>query len=639
MSTAHLSLDDFAFPPHRPHSAYELPYALGAPQSSSSIYPQSHLDPSTLASHSSRHLHQIPSDSSQSLYLPENPEAYLNPYTSSGIAYPYLDSHLSQYSLLHRPTSPHSVYTATSGWAAPDPYGAPYDAAASSSSFLHNLQNVIDSTHTSQVQQSANAAQAAAVAAAAQRSSSPSSSSWTLSGSLDPTTGVFQRSVEHPRLRTAQACEKCRIRKAKCSGDHPACQRCISRGLQCEYAPERKMRGPNKNKRKSISQKRSETSPSGSDNRRSSIASIASTVSSSSDADPSQHAATAAAAANSTSRPQSRASPHSAALPVADAPRPRATTVTVGALQRAVEHQQLPSGPSPTRQRPPPLQLDGAARQFYPSYPNLVSQYTRANELSTAYGTHEHEGNSSDTSTITAESQARPASLPPYLLEAYSRIALANNEHAQESAFHDPSPFVMAPGTTTTMTAAPSTSTESSGMARSHAFHQHQHHPSLLSSSSSSEFPSDLSAYLNSSPADALSVYSNPRSNSSDMSAPITPLSLSSDGLHDSGMHEHELGYSDDYASTAGPGPLDLSGFAHDDSVLGGTGGGQHSYADMQAAFSGMEDIFRPKSAPAEVSGAADDWDVVMLADDETPRADTDRKLSHVGRLLADASA
>ena len=161
----------------------------------------------------------------------------------------------------------------------------------------------------------------------------------------------------------------------------------------------------------------------------------------------------------------------------------------------------------------------------------------------------------------------------------------------------------------------------------------------MLSSSSSSEFPSDLSAYLNSSPADALSVYSNPRSNSSDMSAPITPLSLSSDGLHDSGMHEHELGYSDDYASTAGPGPLDLSGFAHDDSVLGGTGGGQHSYADMQAAFSGMEDIFRPKSAPAEVSGAADDWDVVMLADDETPRADTDRKLSHVGRLLADASA
>ncbi|KAH9885571.1 hypothetical protein C8Q73DRAFT_659472, partial [Cubamyces lactineus] len=152
--------------------------------------------------------------------------------------------------------------------------------------------------------------------------------------------------------------------------------------------------------------------------------------------------------------------------------------------------------------------------------------------------------------------------------------------------------------------------------------------------------PSDLSAYLNSSPADALSVYSNPRSNSSDVSAPITPLSLSSDGMHDSGMHEHELAYPDEYAGTAGPGPFDVSGFAQDDSVLSGAGAGQHSYADMQAAFGGMEDIFRPKSAPAEVSSGAGDWDVVMLADDdETPRADTDRKLSHVGRLLADASS
>jgi hypothetical protein len=38
---------------------------------------------------------------------------------------------------------------------------------------------------------------------------------WTLAGSLDPTTGIFYRTPEHPRLRTAQACEKCRARKAK----------------------------------------------------------------------------------------------------------------------------------------------------------------------------------------------------------------------------------------------------------------------------------------------------------------------------------------------------------------------------------------------------------------------------------------
>ncbi|KAF4566161.1 hypothetical protein EYR40_002025 [Pleurotus pulmonarius] len=73
----------------------------------------------------------------------------------------------------------------------------------------------------------------------------------TLAGSLDPTTGIFYRTPEHPRLRTAQACEKCRTRKAKCSGEHPACQRCITRGLVCEYAKEGRVRGPNRVKSKS----------------------------------------------------------------------------------------------------------------------------------------------------------------------------------------------------------------------------------------------------------------------------------------------------------------------------------------------------------------------------------------------------
>ncbi|KAJ3574585.1 hypothetical protein NP233_g1674 [Leucocoprinus birnbaumii] len=69
-----------------------------------------------------------------------------------------------------------------------------------------------------------------------------------LAGSLDPTTGIFYRTPEHPRLRTAQACEKCRTRKAKCSGEHPSCKRCINRGLVCEYAKEGRVRGPNKTK-------------------------------------------------------------------------------------------------------------------------------------------------------------------------------------------------------------------------------------------------------------------------------------------------------------------------------------------------------------------------------------------------------
>ncbi|KAJ7474814.1 hypothetical protein FB451DRAFT_1464904 [Mycena latifolia] len=90
----------------------------------------------------------------------------------------------------------------------------------------------------------------------------------TLAGSLDPTTGIFYRTPEHPRLRTAQACDKCRTRKAtvcspsfplcvgagsqlcaQCSGDHPSCARCLARGLVCEYAKEGRVRGPNRTPR------------------------------------------------------------------------------------------------------------------------------------------------------------------------------------------------------------------------------------------------------------------------------------------------------------------------------------------------------------------------------------------------------
>ncbi|KAG6818703.1 hypothetical protein H0H93_002648 [Arthromyces matolae] len=74
-----------------------------------------------------------------------------------------------------------------------------------------------------------------------------------LAGSLDLATGIFYRSYDSPRLRTAQACEKCRARKAKCSGEHPTCKRCFTRGLVCEYAKEGRVRGPNKIKPKPTS--------------------------------------------------------------------------------------------------------------------------------------------------------------------------------------------------------------------------------------------------------------------------------------------------------------------------------------------------------------------------------------------------
>lgn len=51
--------------------------------------------------------------------------------------------------------------------------------------------------------------------AAAEEQPPPPPPSWAMSGSLDPATGIYQSAPEHPRVRTQQACEKCRGRKAK----------------------------------------------------------------------------------------------------------------------------------------------------------------------------------------------------------------------------------------------------------------------------------------------------------------------------------------------------------------------------------------------------------------------------------------
>ncbi|EAU88713.2 hypothetical protein CC1G_01086 [Coprinopsis cinerea okayama7 len=55
--------------------------------------------------------------------------------------------------------------------------------------------------------------------------------------STSSTTNTEQRSISPPSIkpRTAQACDKCRERKTKCSGERPTCMRCFSRGLICHY--------------------------------------------------------------------------------------------------------------------------------------------------------------------------------------------------------------------------------------------------------------------------------------------------------------------------------------------------------------------------------------------------------------------
>ncbi|KAJ6490681.1 hypothetical protein C8R47DRAFT_456323 [Mycena vitilis] len=52
--------------------------------------------------------------------------------------------------------------------------------------------------------------------------------------------------VPHKTQRAAQACDKCRERKTKCSGDHPVCKRCTARGLICHYYGGARTRGSTK---------------------------------------------------------------------------------------------------------------------------------------------------------------------------------------------------------------------------------------------------------------------------------------------------------------------------------------------------------------------------------------------------------
>ncbi|EED85773.1 predicted protein [Postia placenta Mad-698-R] len=241
---------------------------------------------------------------------------------------------------------------------------------------------------------------------------------WSVSGSLDPVTGIFQRSPDHPRLRTAQACEKCRIRKAKCSGEHPSCQRCRSRGLLCEYAPERRMRGPNKKKRGELSTAEHGSSTPDTD-RRNSVASS----SSSSEADHAYRFPPIAASSSPVSvspvasvpSPPSALEllqPHSlpAEQPRVPSPLRFSTSATADASGPTIPYTSPPTRPVAglvcgRRPRPPPLDLgDAAFPAFQGRLHPLTPQYLPP-----------------VIDDITPTYAARRASLPTYILEAHAQ--------------------------------------------------------------------------------------------------------------------------------------------------------------------------------------------------------------------------
>ncbi|RIA85029.1 fungal-specific transcription factor domain-containing protein [Glomus cerebriforme] len=59
---------------------------------------------------------------------------------------------------------------------------------------------------------------------------------------LAPTSNLESQTIRRKRL--TQACDACRKKKVKCSGDKPSCNNCTRLGLTCTYLPSTRKRGP-----------------------------------------------------------------------------------------------------------------------------------------------------------------------------------------------------------------------------------------------------------------------------------------------------------------------------------------------------------------------------------------------------------
>ncbi|KAI7207381.1 hypothetical protein KC333_g9444 [Hortaea werneckii] len=53
----------------------------------------------------------------------------------------------------------------------------------------------------------------------------------------------------HPNPKLRAACDECRLKKLKCTGEQPACSRCVREGIQCIYSPQKPMGRPKKRQR------------------------------------------------------------------------------------------------------------------------------------------------------------------------------------------------------------------------------------------------------------------------------------------------------------------------------------------------------------------------------------------------------
>ncbi|KAI7285068.1 hypothetical protein KC340_g18385, partial [Hortaea werneckii] len=64
----------------------------------------------------------------------------------------------------------------------------------------------------------------------------------------DPRPPLATPSHPNPKLRAA--CDECRLKKLKCTGEQPACSRCVREGIRCIYSPQKPMGRPKKKRQR-----------------------------------------------------------------------------------------------------------------------------------------------------------------------------------------------------------------------------------------------------------------------------------------------------------------------------------------------------------------------------------------------------